>query len=280
MATRFRHGGHPTHRREPVPAYARAVQQPDIVSEARRLVGAWHAGRPIPSTSSRFADFDRSAGYRVQAVVTQLLSGELGRRVGWKLGLTSLSAAVEPFSGPLHADMLVPSGGSIRIDGCIVPRVEVELAIVLGTDVLGPLAVEDIGELDLEVAAAFEIIDDRTAGSTVAADWVADFATMRHAVIGAGRRVDLTDASGWRASLFEDGREVASGRVGDVVLPPAHSLMWLSRHLAQRGLHLTAGDVILTGSVTGQHRPLGGSRYRGELAGFAPVEVGFEPAGQ
>lgn len=246
----------------------------DVQDEARLLVKAWQERRPVPPPSSRFAAFDRASAYRVQDAAVELLSSELGPRVGWKLGLTSLSARSEPFAGPLLAGMVVPSGGTIRLDECITPRVEVEVAVLFQSDVLEPP--DDFTALDFEVAPAIEVIDDRTHSEAVDVDWVADLATMRCAVIGTGRRVDLAEAAEWRASLHEDGREIAAGRVGDAVVPVMHSLMWLIRHLADRETHLVAGDVVLTGSITGQHRPASGRRYRAELTGFAPVEVTFE----
>lgn len=246
----------------------------DVQEEARRLANAWQERRPIPPPSSRFASFDRASAYRVQDAAVELLSSELGPRVGWKLGLTSRSARSEPFSGPLHAGMMVPAGGTIRIDECIDPRVEVEVAVLFQSDVLEPP--DDVTALDFEVAPAIEVIDDRTHAEAVDADWVADYATMRCAVIGTGRQVDLGEAPEWRASLLEEGREIAAGRVGDAVVPVMHSLMWLIRHLAGRGTHLVAGDVVLTGSITGQHRPASGRRYRADLTGFTPVEVTFE----
>lgn len=249
----------------------------DVLGEARRLALAWQNASPVPPPTSRHEAFDRAAAYRVQATVVELLAGDLGPQVGWKLGSTSLSSTVEPFSGPLHAEMVIPSGGAIRFDRCIAPRVEVEVAIVLGEDVSGPLTETDVAALDFELAAALEVIDDRTVGPAGDADRVADVATMRWAVIGPARRADLANASSWCGSLFEDGTQVAAGTLGETVTSPIESLIWLSCHLDRRGGSLVGGDVILTGSLTGQHAPRPGSRYEGRISGFASVDVEFVP---
>ncbi|MFP5333480.1 MAG: 2-keto-4-pentenoate hydratase [Acidimicrobiia bacterium] len=249
----------------------------EVLGEARRLALAWQNAIPVLPPTSRHEAFDRAAAYRVQDAVVELLAEDLGQRVGWKLGATSLSSTMEPFSGPLHAEMVVPSGGSIRLDRCIAPRVEVEVAIVLGEDVSRPLTETDAAALDFGLAAALEIIDDRTVGPTGDADRVADVATMRWAVIGPARRADLADASSWRASLIEDGTQVAIGTLVETINSPIESLIWLSRHLARRGGSLAGGDVILTGSLTGQHPPRPGSRYEGRVSGLASVDVEFVP---
>ena len=62
---------------------------------------------------------------------------------GLKIGLTSRamqldSQITEPDCAPLMDDMFFASGSDILIDRFIAPRVEVELAFILGEPLQGP----------------------------------------------------------------------------------------------------------------------------------------------
>jgi 2-oxo-hept-3-ene-1,7-dioate hydratase len=67
-----------------------------------------------------------------------------GRTIkGRKIGLTSramqqASQIDEPDYAPLMDDMFFASGGDIPVDRFIAPRVEVELAFILGRALAGP----------------------------------------------------------------------------------------------------------------------------------------------
>jgi 2-keto-4-pentenoate hydratase len=62
---------------------------------------------------------------------------------------------------------------------------------------------------------------------------------------------------------------------------PLASLGWLAEHLAGRGRHLRAGDVVATGMTTGIHAVQPGMRGRIEFADVAPCDIdvtAFRPA--
>lgn len=237
---------------------------------ARELAAAWVEGVQIPAPSIRLPLLDRAAGYRIQADTASLLVDHLGYRVGWKLGLMSPSAGAEPFCGPLHERMLVGDGGLLDFDRAINPRIEVELALIAGTDVGGIIDADDAARLPFEVAAAFEIIDDRVVQPAGVPDAIADMATMRQAVIGSRRR--LSTLGDIDASLAVDGEIVARGRLSDL-RDPFEGVAWLARHLASHGERVRAGDVILTGSMTGQIPLRPSTRYEGIVADLPAVTV-------
>lgn len=217
--------------------------------------------------------FDRPTGYAIQAEMAGLL--DLGRRIGWKLGMTALASTGEPMAGPIHEAMVIPSGGRIDIGGTIGAELEVEIAVILGADIDAPMDRADLLGTPFLVAPAFEIIDRRTSGEPTAADLVADMATMRYVVIGEPRRFG-GDALADLAGRLEDGTtEVASGRCGDVLADPFESIGWLSRHLDGSGTMPRRGDVIITGSMTGQHTAEAGHHYTGRIDGMKPVNVVF-----
>ena len=91
-----------------------------------------------------------------------------GRKlVGHKIGLTSRAMQVssnitEPDYGALLDDMMFEEGSDIPFDRFIVPRVEVELAFILGKPLKGPnVSVFDVLDATEWVIPALEIIDAR-----------------------------------------------------------------------------------------------------------------------
>lgn len=239
-------------------------------SAARELAAAWVDGVPITAPSIRMPLLDRAAGYRIQTGTASLLADHLGHRVGWKLGLMSPSANVDPFCGPLHETMLVADGGVLSLDRAINPRIEVELALIVGTDIVGTIDVHDVARLPFEVAAAFEVIDDRVIQPAEVSDAIADVATMRQAVIGSPR--PLSTLNDIHASLAVDDEIVARGHLSDL-RHPFEGLAWLARHLANTAERVRTGDVILTGSMTGQVPLQLNTRYEGIVAGLTSVTV-------
>ena len=91
-----------------------------------------------------------------------------GRRIrGRKIGLTSRAMQIssqitEPDYAPLMDDMFFESGSDIPIERFIAPRVEVELAFILGRPLRGPgVTLFDVLSATEFVTPALEIIDAR-----------------------------------------------------------------------------------------------------------------------
>jgi 2-keto-4-pentenoate hydratase len=240
---------------------------------ATRLARAWKEGVPVTPPFAESA-IRRDAGYRIQRAVVDLLASELGPRIGWKLGLMGRPGPLVPFAGPLHETMRVENGAVLTLANAIVPRIEVELAIIPLQDVPG--AYDPADDLRFDVAPAFEIIDDRTIPPSTDADWIADLATVRQVVFGPHRHLGRGSLDAVEAVLVEDDQEVGRGRVADVIHHPLEGVAWLAHHLALSGDLIRAGEVIITGSLTGQRTPRRGASYRGTLSGVGIVETRIE----
>ena len=125
---------------------------------------------PCPPVRDLIGSDDVATAYAVQRALTRDRLDAGGRVVGHKIGLTS--AAVQrqlgvdqPDFGVLFADMDVSGVAEVPLDGLLQPRIEAEIAFVLGTDL-------DDGELSAArvrgavgyAVAALEIVDSRVAG--------------------------------------------------------------------------------------------------------------------
>ncbi|UBV45159.1 2-oxo-hepta-3-ene-1,7-dioic acid hydratase (plasmid) [Deinococcus taeanensis] len=231
---------------------------------ARRLHHAEQTRAPLRQLSGQYPEFSIADAYRVQdAWVTHKLT--LGRRViGHKIGLTSraMQQAVninEPDYGTLLDDMVFSELQPIPSERFIVPRVEVELAFILGQDLRGPdVTVTDVLDATRWVVPAAEIIDariervDRETGATrKVTDTISDNAANAGIVLG-GRPVRPTDVDlRWVGALLaRNGVIEETGVSAGVLNHPAEGVAWLANRLAPHGVTLRAGQIVLAGSFT------------------------------
>ena len=188
-----------------------------------------------------------------------------GRKlVGHKIGLTSRAMQVssnitEPDYGALLDDMLFEEGSDIPFERFIVPRVEVELAFILGKPLRGPnCTVFDVLDATEWVTPALEIIDARihqvdpdTGVTRKVFDTISDNAANAGIVMG-GRAVRPTEIDLRRvpAILYRNGVIEESGVSAAVLNHPAKGVAWLANKLAPYDVTLEAGQIILGGSFT------------------------------
>ena len=81
--------------------------------------------------------------YAIQRAWVQIKRDEGRKILGHKIGLTSRAMQIssqitEPDYGAMTDDMLFPEGADIPVQRFILPRVEVELAFILGKPLRGP----------------------------------------------------------------------------------------------------------------------------------------------
>lgn len=231
---------------------------------ARELQEARLARRQVRHFSLRHPQMTVEDAYAVQrAWVALEIAG--GRSIrGRKIGLTSramqLSSQIdEPDTAPLMDDMFFAQGGDIPFERFIAPRVEVELAFVLGRPMEGPGAtVFDVLAATDYVCPALEIIDARieqfdreTRAPRKVVDTISDFAANAGIVLG-GRpvRPDAVDLRWVGAMLFKNGVIEETGLAAGVLNHPAQGVAWLADRIAAQGDRLNAGDVVLAGSFT------------------------------
>jgi 2-keto-4-pentenoate hydratase len=245
---------------------------------ARRLRHAYVLG-PVPPLRDFLDPLDGEAAYRVQAVNTAYWEAAGRKRIGRKIGLTSALVQAQlgvahPDYGVLFDDMAVPDGGGIDLFQLLQPRIEAEIALVLGRDVDDPGATAQsvAGAIDHAVAA-LEIVDSRIADWKIAfADTVADNGSSALFVLGGTRRsIASLDLSGCEMVLEVDGVAVSTGAGAACLGHPLNAAAWLARSHSGRGVPLREGDVILTGAL-GPMVPLDpGSQIRAFIAGLGEV---------
>ena len=246
------------------------LDQATIDQLARQLYDARKARRQLRHFSQQHPQMTIDDGYAIQRAWVALEQAD-GRVVkGRKIGLTSramqqASQITEPDYAPLMDDMFFAQGSDIPVDRFIAPRVEVELAFVLGRPLQGPgVTLFDVLAATEYVTPAVEIIDARieqfdreTKAPRKVFDTIADFAANAGIVLG-GRPVkpDAVDLRWVGALLYKNGVIEETGLAAGVLNHPAQGVAWLADKIARHDEQLDAGDVVLAGSFT---RPVTGA---------------------
>src|SRR5690606_15400180 len=117
---------------------------------------------PLDSSDARGLPLDQA--YLAQHLLVQTRTDTGERAVGVKLGFTSREKMQQmgvhsPIAGSLTSGMQILDGGEASLDSYIHPRVEPEVAFLLGSDLdpEAPMAV--LQSAVAAVAPALEIID-------------------------------------------------------------------------------------------------------------------------
>jgi 2-oxo-3-hexenedioate decarboxylase len=196
--------------------------------------------------------------YRIQNEIVRLKEREGHRIIGPKMGLTSQAKmkqmnVEEPIYGYVFDYMVVENGAALSMQEVIHPKVEAEIAFVLGSDLEGPgVTEEEVLAATEYVTPALEIIDSRYENfQFTLPDVVADNASSARVVLGnqliKPENIEL-DLVGVTLSI--NGEIKALGAGAAVLGHPAKSVAMLANMLARKGEKLKAGQIILTGAVT------------------------------
>lgn len=235
-----------------------------VVTLAAELHAAERDRVQVRQFSLRHPGMDMADAYRVQHAWVGMKLAEGRSLVGHKIGLTSraMQLAVgidEPDSGALLDDMVFPEAQPIPHARFIVPRVEVELAFILGRPLRGPgVTIFDVLAATDWVAPALEIIDARihqvdpeTKAVRRVVDTISDNAANAGIVMG-GRpvRPDAVDLRWVGAMLVQNGAIEETGLAAGVLNHPANGIAWLANRLGPQGTALEPGQVVLAGSFT------------------------------
>lgn len=202
---------------------------------------------------------------------------------GVKVGFTNLAVRDKmglPDStyGYLLDEMVLQSGGALRMADFVAPKIETEICFRLGKPLADPnVTVDEVLEATDAVCASFEVCDARIRDwKCPYPDFFADNGfSARIVVSGAWKPVGDIDLLNETVVLQRDGENIAEGR-GEMALGhPANAVAWVVRKLGQRGRSLPAGSVVMTGTLTPILPIVAGSRYVARFDTLGDVEETF-----
>jgi 2-keto-4-pentenoate hydratase len=249
----------------------------------RRLREAADRGVPCPPVRDLIGPDDVTSAYAVQRTQTRSRLDAGAMIVGRKIGLTSPAVqrqlgVDQPDFGVLFDDMDVSKHPEIDYARLLQPKIEAEIAFVLGGDLVdGDLTTSQVrGAVDYAVAA-LEIVDSRIAGWDITiADTIADNASSGLFVLGAHRQtLDSFEPVDTVMTMTADG-EVASEGTGRACLgDPLAALAWLARTARELGDPLRAGQVVLSGALGPMVPVHPGMAVTASISGLGMVEACF-----
>ncbi len=229
----------------------------DRSTAAESLYRAEVDRKVIPQLSRTWPGIELADAYAIQRMWAELHMQNGARHIGHKIGLTSramqmASKITEPDYGHLLDTMVYSDGSQISAQSFIKPRLEVELAFIMGEDLEGPgVQIHDVMRATEFVTPALEIIDYRTEVPRAITDTIADNAASGGIVTG-GRMVRPFDVDiRWvGATLAKNGIIEESGVSAAIMGHPAAGIAWLVNKLGAVGEKLRKGQIVLAGSFT------------------------------
>jgi 2-keto-4-pentenoate hydratase len=225
--------------------------------------------------------------YDVQDELVKLMIPLLGPSRGYKIGLTSprmqqMCGLDQPVAGGILERRIHRTEARLAVADFVRLGIESELCILLGADLplqAWPHTREQVARSIGSVAAAFELVDDRGADYSRldAHSLIADNSWNAGVVLGEpmplGGHCAGVDVGALDGVLFVNDRPIDRGNSADALSHPFEVVRWLSEHLRDRGSHLRAGDLVMTGSIVPTRFAVAGEHYRFELAGLPAVEL-------
>lgn len=241
----------------------------DVAAEAKRLDDAERSRTQISPVTQHHPDATIDDAYAVQAAWQAIKQDRGEQLVGHKIGLTSRAMQMAmnidtPDSGFLTDAMVFAAGSDIPAADHLDPKIEVELAFVLSSDLDSAVVndsdfgIEAVLDATDRVVPALELIaarsfrrDPETGRTRTVVDTISDNAANAGIITGGEpvgpREIDLRWAG---ALLSRNGVIEETGLAAGVLGHPAAGIVWLARRYVDHGMVLEAGQTILAGSFT------------------------------
>jgi len=236
-----------------------------LAAVADRLVAARRQGSRVALAGADVPK-DYEEGFAIQDKVVAALASPV---IGWKV--MEVPGGPVIFAPILQSGRLAP-GGTWEVAGREPAGIELEIAFRFGSDV--PPGATPAQVLDAVAAAhvVFELCQSRIADPgkqprhVMLADCIANAGLVVGPEIAGWRNQDLSSRPG---RLLVDGKVHVEGKSTD----PIGALQILPPALAARGKALSAGQIVITGSLIGMNWLTGRHDLKGIIDGLGDVAI-------
>ena len=259
------------------------------ISQAAGILGRARLDNSlVPELPDELTPAGSAEGYEVQAALGDWFGKHgQGEIAGYKVGATTrvmqdILKVAEPAYGCIFGTNILASETSVTPGVAVVTGLECEIALRLGADIAqsgSPVTRQDVKDCVKAVIPAIEIVQNRFGdflarglGTLIADDFF-------HKACVLGTPVDyrsdmkLEEVKG---RMILDGETLHTGFGSEVMGNPLEAVAWLANALADQGGMLTAGQIVMSGSLTPVHwienYPC---HARVELEGIGTCEVSF-----
>lgn len=254
-----------------------------VAALAQRLDECALHARDTTKITDDHPGMDWADAYAVQDALCGRQLARGARLVGYKAGLTSFAKMRQmgvdsPVFGYLLDAHALVDGGECKAAELIHPKVEPEIAFVLGRELKGPgchigavLAATDF------VLAGIEVIDSRYRDfkfdlKSVIAD---NTSAARFVVGGQPLAVAGSELRTAGVVMEKNGLPVAFGAGAAVLGHPATAVAMLANHLGALGRSLPAGSIVLSGGITEAVAVAAGDHVSLRLQGAGSTSIRF-----
>ena len=228
------------------------------LARSAALIGAARlSASPVPDLPDQPAYIEH--GYAMQAALHRYFRDQTGSTLaGWKIGATTASmqdylGVDGPAYGRVMAKNVHSNGTALAASDFCNPGIECEIGMRIDSNAgYAPYTSDTIGDIVGSVFPAIEIVENRY-GDFLARGTptlIADDFFHKACVLGDEspdwQNIDLAAVAG---RTLIGGDEKGSGTGAEVLGHPFEALAWLANTLAEHGKRLTAGQIVLTGSV-------------------------------
>lgn len=250
---------------------------------AAKLRQAQLTKQTISPIRDEIGEHNEELAYTIQNINTNHRLVDGAKIVGKKIGLTSLKVQEQfgissPDFGILFNDMEVLNGLSLPITEVMQPKVEGELAFILGASLdQENLTIVDIINAVDYVLPSIEIVGSRIENWNIRiTDTVADNASASHYVLGhTPKMLDDIDIVNCHMDMTINGVLKSSGSGKDCMGSPLNAVLWLARKMQSVGQPLQAGELILSGSLGPMAVVEAGDEVEATFKGLGTVAVSF-----
>src|SRR3954463_3426819 len=253
----------------------------DVDGKARALYEARRNRRAIAPFTDDDPTLGMADGYAVQAALVKLILADGDTVVGYKAGLTSkpmqtMLGVGQPDYGPVLGSTIYRDGDEISVSRFIAPKLEAEIVYVLGGALQGPgVTVEQARAAVSGISASMEIVDSRFADWRIKlCDTVADLAS--NGAVALSEKLVPLDGIDPRLIgmvLSRDGQLVDTGAGAAALGDPAAVVAWLANTLAEDGIGLESGHLVMTGALHAAVPMQAGETYTAEFDRLGSVTV-------
>jgi len=229
-----------------------------LLSYANDLKESIMKKEPIKALTDIDPNITMEEAYKVQLFNIEDATKQGKKIIGKKIGLTSKAmqdflGVDEPDYGHLLDNMLWEEELPIDADNFLQPKIEAEIAFVLGEDLEGPgITLADVLRATDGIILSFEIVDSRVKDWKIKIqDTIADNASSGGLILGSKLIPVNENNLKYIGLVFEKNGKIVETAAGAAVMGhPALAVAWLANKMGSMGIPLKKGEIILSGSLT------------------------------
>lgn len=259
-----------------------------------RLLGDINARRPAADLPEGMTMADAAC---TRSKLQQRISGQSGRLVGYKAGLTNPAVQKrfntdQPVWGALYSDMILNNGAVVDAAFGARPLFEADLLVRVKDDAINKATTpsEVLASVD-QIIPFIELPDlvvqspPKLNGAAISAINVGARLGVRGAPLmvpadGTGRAVLMDQLRNMNVRLVDaQGAQLGGGKGSDVLGHPLNAVVWLAQALKAQGLSMRPGQLISLGSFSALLPPkpgLAATVHYDGVPNLQPVTVTFK----